>query len=111
MSESLIFLVWASGLSFLIYGPLCLFTSHMSREFERYGLAKFRKLVGALETLGALGLLLGLFWKPLLIFSAAGLSLLMLLGLIVRFRCRDPFAEIVPALVLLIINVLIVWLA
>jgi hypothetical protein len=111
MRESLIFLIGLSGISFLTYGLLCLLTSHMSREFERYGLAQFRKLVGALETLGAIGLFAGLLWKPVLLMSAIGLCALMLLGLIVRLRCRDPFVQIIPALVLLIVNALIVYLA
>jgi hypothetical protein len=101
---------FVSGLAFLIYGPLCLFTDHMKQEFERYQLSDFRKLVGALETLGGRGVWVGIWWEPLLIFSAAGLSLLMLLGLIVRLRLRDPISQLLPAALLMIINLAMILL-
>jgi len=46
-----------SGISFLVYGALCIFSGHMEKEFQRYELLKFRKLVGVLEFLGGLGVL------------------------------------------------------
>ena len=42
------------------YGFLCLTTDHMSEEFKRYGLTKYKKLTGVLEILGAIGLIVGL---------------------------------------------------
>lgn len=104
-------LAFLSGLAFLIYGPLCLFTPHMKLEFERYQLSGFRKLVGALETLGGLGVWIGVWYEPLLIFSAGGLSLLMLLGLLVRLRLRDPIPQLLPAALLMLINMAIVFLS
>ena len=100
-----------SGIAFLVYGPLCIFSSHMKREFQRYRLSSFRTLVGALEVLGGLGVLLGQIWSPLLAFSAAGLSLLMTGGVIVRWRLRDRPRQIAPAAVLLLVNAYITWLA
>ena len=41
-----------SAVAFLFYGIVCVSTSHMKVEFERYGLARFRVLVGVLECLG-----------------------------------------------------------
>lgn len=43
---------------FLFYGVLCLFADGMVDEFERYGLSRFRRLTGALEVLGATGLVI-----------------------------------------------------
>ena len=76
----------------------------MVEEFERYGLSKFRTLTGVLEVLGGLGIFVGLFFKPLLLFSAGGLTTLMLLGVITRIRVSDPIIETVPAFILLLLN-------
>ncbi len=54
--------------------------------------------------LGGAGLLLGLQHLPLLLFSALGLTVLMLLGVGVRVRLRDGVLLTLPALVLLVLN-------
>lgn len=85
------------SVSFFIYGYACLSKEHLKTEFKRYGLGRFRVLVGCLEILGALGLLLGLRWGVILMLSSAGLSLLMLLGFIVRLKIRDGFWLSLPS--------------
>lgn len=90
--------------SFLYFGFSCLFSNGMVEEFERYGLSRFRRLVGALELLGAMGLLAGYFLTPLTVAAAAGLSLLMLLGVATRIRVRDSLLETLPAILLLAAN-------
>jgi hypothetical protein len=77
----------------------------MKTEFQRYGLSEFRKLTGTLELLGGTGLLVGqYYYSPLITLSASGLALLMFLGVIVRIRTRDPLIEILPALILMVVN-------
>ena len=98
------YLVITSSIVFIVYGLLCLLSDHMVEEFERYGLSKFRTLTGVLEVLGGLGIFVGLFFKPLLLFSAGGLTTLMLLGVITRIRVSDPIIETVPAFILLLLN-------
>ena len=100
----MIYLVIISAVAFITYGLLCTFSGHMAKEFERYGLSKFRVLTGILEVLGGTGILLGLLYKPLLIFSAGGLTLLMFLGIITRIRVSDPIIETIPAFILFILN-------
>ncbi len=102
-------LTWLSGPIFIIYGFLCLFAGGMSKEFERYGLTRYRKLVGFLELLGGLGSMIGLalIYPVLLIFSSAGLGLLMFFGIIVRIKLKDPIVLILPAIALMIINIYI----
>lgn len=96
-----------SVVAFLSYGALCLWTQHMSREFERFGLARMRKLTGGLELLGASGLIGGYFVPFVTTAASAGLALLMLLGVGVRIRVRDPFVSMLPALALLAANALV----
>ena len=93
-----------SVISFLSYGALCLWTQHMAQEFERFGLARLRTLTGALELLGALGLIAGYFVPFVTIVAAGGLALLMLLGVAMRIRVRDSFVSMLPALLLVAIN-------
>jgi len=93
-----------SGLAFLSYGILCLTTNHMVEEFVRYGLLKYRYLTGVLEVLGGLGSLVGLYYRPIMMISTGGLTILMLLGVIVRLRIKDPYLFIIPAFVLMLIN-------
>ena len=97
-------LTWLSGVAFLIYGLLIIFTSHMIEEFDRYGMTKFRKLTGILEILGGLGSLIGLKFYPIYLVSTLGLFLLMLMGVITRLRIKDEFSKILPALSLMTIN-------
>ena len=79
----------------------------MIQEFERYRLSRFRRATGALEVLGAVGLAAGYLFSPLTVLSAGGLSILMLLGLAVRARVRDPILEMIPAVFLLLLNAFI----
>lgn len=100
-----------SILAFLFYGLACLVSPALEAEFTRYRLSRWRKLVGALEIAGALGLLAGQLFPPLLIASATGLAALMLCGLWARWRIKDPWYTMLPALILGMINMLIVVLA
>lgn len=93
---------------FLYYGLSCLFAGAMVEDFDRFNLQRFRRLTGLLEVLGAVGLL-GSYFVPALVFpSAAGLSLLMLLGVITRLRVGDPLADAVPAAVLMLLNMFLI---
>jgi len=71
----------------------------MKFEFDRYGLPAKRKLVGALQLCGSLGLLLGLIITPVItLIASAGLFILMFLGVAVRLKIHDPLLAILPAL-------------
>ena len=92
---------------FLYYGLACLFADGMVEEFKRYRLPQFRRLIGALEVAGAVGLLAGYLIPQFSILSASGLSVLMLMGLAVRMKVRDSFLEMMPAAFLLLLNAFI----
>lgn len=77
----------------------------MIKEFNRYGLNKYRTLVGYLELMGALGLLLGLKWKILLLMSSAGLSVLMLLGFLVRLKIKDKTTLLLPSFIYMLLSI------
>ena len=100
-----------SALAFLAYGVACLATTRMDAEFERYGLARWRRHIAAVECLGAAGLLVGHFSRPVLVVAAAGLALTMLAAIATRIRIRDSLAKTLPAIVLLAVNAFVLVVA
>lgn len=100
-------LILISSFSFLFYGISAITASGMKTEFERYGLEKFRKLTGYLQLLGGAGLLAGLYIPIILSISAAGLSLLMLMGFGVRLKMRDGFLLSAPSFIFMLLNLYI----
>jgi uncharacterized membrane protein YphA (DoxX/SURF4 family) len=97
-------LVIFSGLSFLVYGITFFTSTNMRNEFKRFGLSQFGPFVACLEILGSLGLFIGIKMNLFLMLSAAGLALLMLMGVLVRVKAKDRFRDIVPALFFLGLN-------
>ena len=94
----------ALGVTFVVYGALCLASPSMQAEFVRFGLARFRVLTGILEVLAGVGLLVGLKWPPALWLSSGGLAMLMLCGVIVRISVNDSLVDMLPALILMFAN-------
>ncbi len=101
--------VLVSGLSFLFYGISYFVAPKMKSEFKRFNLEKLGLLVILLEIAGALGLLVGLWFKPLLLFSAGGLSVLMFLGIVVRMQLKDSLLITIPALFFMLLNAYIFY--
>ncbi|MEL6904835.1 MAG: DoxX family protein [Planctomycetota bacterium] len=97
-----------SIVAFLFFGAACLLADRMVAEFERYGLARFRRLVGALEILGALGLIGSYRFDELVLVSAGGLAALMMLGVVTRVRIQDSLLETLPAAALCAMNAFLV---
>ena len=93
-----------SSLSFLAYVISYFTTPHMKSEFLRFRLEGLGLLTILLQLLGALGLLVGLIFKPVLLISSGGLALLMLLGLLVRIKLKDGIWVSLPALFFMILN-------
>lgn len=106
----LVTLALISGLSFAIYGFQTLFGTPPRGEYERYGMPHVGKFVGSTQLLGAFGVLLGIAYAPLGALAAAGLALMMGLGLIVRYRIHDAPRLMIPAASLGAINSVLVAL-
>jgi hypothetical protein len=106
----LVVLALVSGLSFLYYGVEIVSKPRLAEEFSRYGLADFRGAVGVLELLGGAGVIIGLMFAPIGALAALGLTVLMLLGLVVRLRLRDTRRLMAPAASLCLLNAALVVL-
>lgn len=98
-----------SAISFVYYGALCLVSANLVKEFERYRLAKYRRVTGFLELIGGLGQLVGFYSAPLLLASSAGLAGLMICGIWARARIQDPWYLFLPAFVLFLVNIALVF--
>ena len=103
-------LIAINAFAFLYYGYNCLFSERMSVEFNRFRLTVLkRKITGALQIIGALGLLAGLFYYPLGLVASLGLCLLMLLGFGLRLKIKDSFLETTPSFLLMVLNGYFTW--
>ena len=76
----------------------------MRREYERYGLSRYRNLVGALQLLGAIGMLVGFDAPWAGQAGSGGLALLMLLGIAVRIKIKDTLLQTLPAFTYMVIS-------
>ena len=80
-------------------------SSNMIEEFAIYGLSEaFVYIVGAFKILAALGILLGLFRKNLIIPSALLMALLMAVALFMHFKVGDDMIKFLPAFLMLILS-------
>ena len=79
----------------------------MVAEFKRYGLSRFRRLVGWLQFAGSIGLVASAYLPPLATLAALGLALLMALGVAARVKAGDSLLEMFPAIFLLVLNAFI----
>lgn len=87
-----------SSLSFFGYAISYFTSPHMKKEFKRFGLEKIGLFAIILQSMGAIGLIIGLKYNPILTISSFGLALLMLSGLIVRIKLKDSIWISLPAL-------------
>jgi hypothetical protein len=104
-------LILISSLSFMGYGIAYFKSPKMKSEFKRFGLEKVGALTAILEILGALGLLVGFKLHPILLISAGGLAILMLLGVAVRIKKKDGIWVSLPAFFFMILNAYIFFMS
>jgi hypothetical protein len=83
----------------------------MKAEFKRFNLEKLGLLIIVLEILGATGLIVGLFFAPILLISSFGLALLMFFAFIVRIKLKDDIGVSIPSFFYMCLNAYVFWLA
>jgi hypothetical protein len=99
-----------SSVAFSGHGLSCFLSRRVATEFERYGVARLRPLVGSAQIAASVGLVAGVVdgrLRPLLILSAAGLAAMMVGAVLVRLRIRDPWTSALPALGFFCLNLYI----
>jgi hypothetical protein len=97
----------------LLLAALCLLPAagkllghpRMRQSAAHFGIAWPRyRLIGAAELAAAAGVLAGLWWHPLGVAAAAGMTLLLLGALITHRRTADSGKEMAPALLVLAVT-------
>jgi hypothetical protein len=83
----------------------------MRLEFQRYKVPQLRQLTGGLQIAGSLGILAGYWFRPILVFSAGGLTVMMIYAVVTRFKIRDSLYATLPAFSLILLNAYIVLTA
>ncbi len=106
----LVILVAMSAVAFLFYGVETLFAGRPRLEFERYGMPNLRVFVGSMQLLGATGVVIGIIHPSLGAVAAAGLTIMMLLGLAARYRIHDSPMQMIPATAFALLNASLVFL-
>ncbi|MDA9846214.1 DoxX family protein [bacterium] len=81
----------------------------MGEEFAAYGLPKGAMwVVGALKVSVAMALLLGI-WIPWVVFPAATLLILLMVGaFVMHLKVRDPFERSIPSLLMLAMGIALI---
>ena len=78
---------------------------HFNVPWSRY------RLIGVLELAAAAGVVLGIFWRPVGVMAATGMTLLLIGAVIFHRRAGDTARDYAPALIFLAASVayLAVW--
>ena len=102
MSIPIIVVQVVLGLLFVVIGSMTVAGRKMFVEnFRRFGYPQwFRVVIGSLETLGGLGLLIGLRLPWLAALASAGLTLVMLGAVSTHLRIREPLQKIALPIVM-----------
>ena len=86
--------------------------ANMLEEFIVYGFDKsFLYLIGALKISAALGLIIGLFYKKLIVPCALIIGVLMVGAVVMHFRVSDEIHKFFPAGLLLLCCLSIIFIS
>ncbi len=93
-----------TAISFVVYSLHSFFSKRMNLEFSRWKIGNLRTLVASFQMLGAVGLMLGLYYVWLLFLASFFLTLMMISAIIVRVQIKDSFLMTLPAIIYAVLN-------
>ena len=83
----------------------------MKEEFKAYGLPETMiYIVGFIKVVLAIMLIAGIWIESLVDPAAIGMAVMMLGAIIMHLKIKDSFKQTLPAIILLVICGLIIWL-
>ena len=112
-----------SGISFIVYGITSFKSKRMISEFERWGYANQRMLIGSFQLIGGAGLTFGSLFvissdniggeilnsSNILCASSLLLTILMVGAIFVRISIKDKFVNVLPATFYAILNFIVFY--
>ena len=115
-------LILFSSVSFIVYGISSFRSKRMISEFQRWGYANQRKLIGYFQLIGGAGLIFGSLFEisndngenlinssNILSASSFLLTVLMVGAIFVRINIKDKLVNVLPATFYAILNVVILY--
>ncbi len=83
----------------------------MIEEFAAYGLSEtFVYVIGGLKVLAALGLVVGFFYKKLIVPSSLVIAVLMVGAIFMHFKVQDAAIKFLPATLMLLCSLGVLFL-
>ncbi|HLR79762.1 MAG TPA: DoxX family protein [Bacillota bacterium] len=96
------------GLGFLMFGWMKFTSEQMVKGFEHFGLPQwFRIVTGIFEWIGAVGMIVGIWYPQIAIFSGIWLAIIMFFAIVTHIRAKDPLSQSTMAFVLLVLSVVV----
>ena len=82
----------------------------LKEEFKIYGLPGWSvRFVGFIKVLSAIGLIVGIWLPELVLYSAAGIAVLMIGAIAMHVKVKDAWIKSLPAFALLILSLFLVF--
>lgn len=83
----------------------------MIEEFAAYGLSEtFVYVIGGLKVLAALGLVVGFFYKKIIVPSSLVIAVLMVGAIFMHFKVQDAAIKFLPATLMLLCSLGVLYL-
>lgn len=97
------------GLGFLMFGLMKFGAKQMVQEFQRYGFSQgLRVFTGLIEVIGAVGMIVGIWYTQFAALAGILLAATMIGALITHIRLKDPGKNMGSPLILLILSIVAV---
>src|SRR5699024_6502557 len=96
------------GLGFLMFGWMKFTSEQMVKGFEHFGLPQwFRIVTGIFEWIGAVGMIVGIWYTQSDIFCGSWLAIILFFAIVTNSRAKDSLSQSTMAFVLLVLSVVV----
>ncbi len=96
-------------ISFLAYGASCILSKKAVDEFKRYKLSHLRLFVGISQITLSLLMCVGFYFKPLLLVSSFGFTVMMIVAIYVRRKLKDSILLTIPSIIYFLLSLFLFY--
>ncbi|WP_284139112.1 MULTISPECIES: DoxX family protein [unclassified Virgibacillus] len=83
------------GAGFFMFGYMKFTSPKMVEGFNHFGLPQwFRVITGLFEWVGAIAIIAGIWYTPLVIWAGLWLAIIMFFAMLTHIRAKDPVASL-----------------